>query len=86
MDDFADPYARLKASEGMECLALLAFVAAVVCVIQKNLVLKNQRILFVVTGLLNLLAGEYVFCKNVKLNILHLSRHLFKNIKKEKNK
>lgn len=57
-----DPNARFKASEAMECLALLAFIAALVCAILKMFVLKNQRMLFVVTGLLNLLAGEYGFC------------------------
>ncbi|VDI04486.1 Hypothetical predicted protein [Mytilus galloprovincialis] len=56
-DYIKDQNARFKASEAMECLALLAFVAAMVCAILKMFVLKNQRMLFVVTGLLNLLAG-----------------------------
>lgn len=55
--DIKDPDARLKATEALECLALVAFVAAVTCALLKMFILKKQRMLFVVTGLLNILAG-----------------------------
>ncbi|XP_071144314.1 uncharacterized protein [Mytilus edulis] len=50
-------YNQLIAAQVLECLALVAFVAAVVCAFLKMFVLKEQGMLFVVTGLLNWLAG-----------------------------
>lgn len=50
---------QLIAAQVMECLALVAFVAAVTCAFLKMCVLKEQGILFIVTGLLNWLAGNY---------------------------
>ncbi|XP_071144356.1 peripheral myelin protein 22-like [Mytilus edulis] len=50
-------FAQFKATEALECLALVAFVAAVICAFLKMFVLKERGILFVVTGLLNLIAG-----------------------------
>ncbi|XP_063405650.1 claudin domain-containing protein 2-like [Mytilus trossulus] len=48
---------QLIAAQVLECLALVAFVAAVTCVFLKIFVLKEQVMLLVVTGLLNWLAG-----------------------------
>ncbi|CAC5425796.1 unnamed protein product [Mytilus coruscus] len=52
-------YNQLVAAQVLECLALVAFVAAVTCAFLKMFVLKEQGMLFVVTGLLNWLAGKY---------------------------
>lgn len=49
---------QLIAAQVLECLALVAFVTAVTCAILKMFVLKEQGMLFVVTGLLNWLAGN----------------------------
>ncbi|XP_052085437.1 uncharacterized protein LOC127723042 isoform X3 [Mytilus californianus] len=50
-------YNQLVAAQVLECLALVAFLAAVTCAFLKIFVLKEQGMLFVVTGLLNWLAG-----------------------------
>ncbi|CAG2197366.1 LIM2 [Mytilus edulis] len=57
MTDIPIYNSQYKAAQALECLALLAFVAAVVCAFFKVFVLKEQRMLFVVTGLLNLVSG-----------------------------
>ncbi|XP_071144354.1 uncharacterized protein [Mytilus edulis] len=49
--------AQLAAAGVMESLALVAFVAALVCAFLKMFVLKEKGIMFVVTGLLNFIAG-----------------------------
>ncbi|VDI39326.1 Hypothetical predicted protein [Mytilus galloprovincialis] len=48
---------QYKAAQALECLALLAFVAAVICAFLKMFVLKEKRMMFVVTGFLNLVSG-----------------------------
>ncbi|XP_063408335.1 uncharacterized protein LOC134691705 [Mytilus trossulus] len=47
----------LTAAEVIESLALGAFLAAQISALLKVFVLKKQRILFIVTGLLNFVAG-----------------------------
>ncbi|XP_052085440.1 uncharacterized protein LOC127723045 [Mytilus californianus] len=74
-DDIKDPFARLKATEALECLALAAFLSAVVCAILKMFVLKNQRMLFVVTGLLNLLAGGFALIGVIVFATIKLHGH-----------
>ncbi|XP_071143568.1 lens fiber membrane intrinsic protein-like [Mytilus edulis] len=57
MTDAPSYNSQYKAAQALECLALLAFVAAVVCAFLKVFVLKEKRMMFVVTGFLNLISG-----------------------------
>ncbi|CAC5386049.1 unnamed protein product [Mytilus coruscus] len=50
---------HIVATEVLECLALGAFLAAVTFAFLKMFVLTEQGILFVLTGLLNLMAGVF---------------------------
>lgn len=52
-------YNQLVAAQVLECLALGAFLAAVTFAFLKMFVLTEQGILFVLTGLLNLMAGVF---------------------------
>ncbi|CAG2250956.1 unnamed protein product [Mytilus edulis] len=50
---------HIIATEVLECLALGAFLAAVACAFLKMFILTEQGMLFVLTGLLNLMAGVF---------------------------
>ncbi|XP_063408334.1 uncharacterized protein LOC134691704 [Mytilus trossulus] len=50
---------HIIATEVLECLALGAFLAAMACAFLKMFILTEQGMLFVLTGLLNLMAGVF---------------------------
>lgn len=74
-------YNQLVAAQVLECLALGAFVAAVTCAFLKMFVLKEQGMLFVVTGLLNWLAGGLALVGVIVFATMHFGAYKLDNSK-----